>query len=166
MVVSELHAQGIWARFIRAAEVVVPALIAGEAHCYTAKDGTVRATHIDDDITAGRVAVADCDAEELQNVLRRFDKVLQESLHLGEIQALVLLLKWEGDPPSFCTADFKAVEATCLLGLADRLVSTEAMLSSVGLSRELRRQYRELTLKRLVQRAAAARIQGRGLATD
>src|SRR4030042_5883084 len=112
MVVSELHAQGIWARFIRAAEVVVPALIAGEAHCYTAKDGTVRATHIDDDITAGRVAVADCDAEELQNVLRRFEQVLQESLHLGEIQAFVLLLKWEGDPPSFCTADFKAVEAT------------------------------------------------------
>ena len=166
MVVSELHAQGIWARFVRTAEVVLPAIVADEAHCYTAEDGTVRPTHIDDDIAAERVTVLDCDTEELQSILRRFDKVLQERLHLGEIQALVLLVKWEGDPPLFCTADFKAIEATCLLGLAERLVSMETMLSSVGLPRQLKTQYREATFKRLVQRAASARIQGRGLATD
>jgi len=164
MVVSELHAQGIWARFVRTAEIVLPTIIADEAHCYTAEDRTVHSTHIDRDIAEGRIAVLDCDVEDLQATMNKFDKVLQERLHPGEVQAITLLLKWENDPPAFCTADFKAIEATCLLGLAGYLVPMERMLASLGLSRPVKTQYSEATFKRLMDRAASSRIQGRGLA--
>lgn len=168
VVVIELHRLGLWTDVVERAEVFLPSIVAmRESQYWKGDDGTTQSINLEQDAGLGRIRVIEADAAEMSNTLDAFDVVMQQSIDPGELEALTILRRWdEPAPPSFCTADYKAIEATCLLGFDRLCVSLEAILERVGLSRTLDEKFSSKSLKLAIKRALVAKVQGIGLSHD
>ena len=92
-----------------------------------------------------------------------FDSPMRSALHSGEIEApAVMHLKRETDGLFFCTGDAKAIKALVLMGLRDKGVSLENLLSKAGFTKKLPQHFSEIRFQQLIERASANRIQGIG----
>jgi len=161
-----LHELGLWHGLLERAHVIVPAVVADkEVEFWDDGGGVGRPIDLRRDEAAGHLQICCADAANIANVLDRFDPVMRERIDAGEAEAIALLHCWDGEPPEFCTADRAAVRAACLLGLADRIVSLEALLRRVGLGQSrLLPKYQERTIREWVAEGRPMRVRGEGLA--
>jgi len=162
-----LHERGLWHEVLRRAQVVVPSIVATREVIFwdDGAGGVGRPIDLQQDEAAGRLDIRSADAADVGAVLARFDPVMRQRVDAGEAEALTLLDCWEGEKPELCTADGAAVRAACLLGLADRIVSLEAILRRVGLTPPaLAARYCEEKVRAWVAVGREARMRGEGLA--
>lgn len=128
-------------------------------------EGVGRPIDLRRDEAAGRLQICCADAATVASVLDRFDPVMRERIDAGEAEAIALLRYWEEERPEFRTADGAAARAACLLALADRIVSLEAILRRVGLDPpRLATKYGEEKVRRWVTEGRQMRVRGEGLA--
>lgn len=164
-VVIELHRIGLWQRLTGCCQIIVPSIVAErEAQFWDSGEGVGKPIPLGDDLAAGRIAIREADAAAMKDTLDLFDPVMQQSLDAGELEALTILREWSQDPPSFSTADFKACEALCLLGLSHLAVSLEEVLERSGLTHRVRPHFSRSALQQVLRRARAAGVQRSGLA--
>lgn len=161
-----LHELGLWHELLERAQVIVPAVVADKEVVFWDDGGGVgRPIDLRGDEAAGRLQICCADAATVASVLGHFDSVMRERIDPGEAEAIALLHCWEGDLPEFCTADGAAVRAACLLALADRIVSLEAVLRRVGLDPpKLATKYGEKKVRKWVAEGRQMRVRGEGLA--
>jgi hypothetical protein len=138
-----LHELGLWRELLSRADVLVPSVVAKKEVIFW-----------DDGQGVGRPI----------DVLGLFDPVMRERIDPGEAEAITLLYSWEGNRPELCTADGAAVRTACLLGLADSIVSLEAILKRLGLGqRRLASRYTEKKMRRWIADGREMRMRGEGL---
>ena len=161
-----LHELGLWRELLDRAHVIVPAVVADkEVVFWDDSEGVGRPIHLRRDEAAGRLQICCADAATVASVLDRFDPVMRERIDAGEAEAIALLDWWDGERPEFCTADGAAVRAACLLALADRIVSLEAVLRRVGLGTpRLALKYCEKKVRQWVTEGRQMHVRGEGLA--
>ncbi|HQU34558.1 MAG TPA: hypothetical protein PLB88_09600 [Thermoanaerobaculaceae bacterium] len=161
-----LHELGLWHELLERAQVIVPAIVAYKEVVFWDDGGGVgRPIDLRRDEATGRLHICCADAAAVAAVLDRFDPVMRERIDAGEAEAIALLSSWEGERPEFCTADGAAVRAACLLALADRIVSLEAVLRRVGLDPpQLATKYGEKKVRQWVAEGRQMRVRGEGLA--
>lgn len=164
--IIELHRLGRWDLVLDRAEVVVPRVIAErEAEYWVREDNSRQPINTLSDAEAGRLTVLDCKEVELRCTLDLFDRVTQQSIDAGELHALTLLRCWQDEPsPAFCAGDRMAIVCLCLLGLSESAVSVEELLSSVGLSATLKRQFTAPALSAWIEEGRRRFVQRSGLA--
>lgn len=161
-----LHELGLWRELLERAQVIVPAVVADKEVMFWDDGGGVGCPiDLRGDEAAGRLQICCADAVAVASVLDHFDPVMRERIDPGEAEAIALLQCWEGERPEFCTADGAAVRAACLLGLADRIVSLEAILRRVGLGPPwLAPKYCEKKVRQWVAEGRQMRLRGEGIA--
>lgn len=164
--IIQLHRLGRWGLVLDRAEIVVPKVIAdSEAEYWVREDNSRQPITIQADADAGRLTVLDCEQVELGRTLELFDRATQQSVDPGELHALTLLRCWGDEPiPAFCSGDRMAIVCLCLLGFADSAVSIEELLSAVGLTATLKRQFTKLAMAAWVEEGRRRHLQRSGLA--
>jgi hypothetical protein len=165
MVVIRLHELGLWEDFCRQVTVVVPSIIVHESRFYIAPSGDRVDINLETQVEAGQVVEAAASIDQMDGFMRRFDAIMTENLHKGEIEALVLLFSGQLPDCWLCSADQAAVKALVLVGLKSKGISLEKMLHDMGLpgGRRLGEQYSQQRFEQWAEEAALDRIQGRGL---
>jgi len=164
--IIELHRLGRWDLVLDRAEIIVPRVIAEhEAQYWVREDDSTRPINTLSDAEAGRLTVLDCEEVELRHTLELFDRATQQSIDAGELHALTLLRCWQDEPiPSFCCADRMAIVCLCLLGFSDSAVSLEELLSGVGLTATLKRQFTTTAISVWIDEGRRRFVQRSGLA--
>lgn len=161
-----LHELGAWGAFVRAYTVVVPQLaVDDEALFHSADAATGHRESIDlaADAKDGRILVAAASLNALARVMSRFTAAME--LHDGELEALALLTECEGyQQHVFCSADGAAIEAACMLGLADRCLSLDELLAKAGLGRKLAWRYSRRFTEEHKREGGKRAVTGFGLA--
>lgn len=104
-------------------------------------------------------------ASHLDLVSRKFDPVLGPEIHAGELEAIAALMFGSLPPETFfCTHDKAPIHALVLLGLKDKGISIEEVLSISGLSRKVKSGYSKKQFSRARAEGIEMLLQGRGLA--
>ncbi len=80
-------------------------------------------------------------AQQMAACRSKLDRMLNADLHEGEVECLALLCSDQHASCFLCSSDRAALLAACLLGLRDRCISLEALLTRVGLQKTLPAQY-------------------------
>lgn len=89
---------------------------------------------------------------------------LFQSVDPGELHALTLLRCWHGEPvPAFCSGDRMAIVCLCLLGYSDVAVSVEELLSAIGLTGTVKRQFTKPAMAAWVEEGRRRYMQRSGL---
>jgi len=168
MIVIDLHRLGLWREMCEHYEVIVPSIIAHEAHWYWDPElGQRCEIDLQAEASAGRIRIAEASAEQMNQLLTLFDCLMQGALHPGEQEALALLYARQIENCWGCSADQAAVKALILLEMGQAGASLERALQEAGLlnrAGKLDGHCTEACYQRWVNEARVDRIQGRGLA--
>jgi hypothetical protein len=164
--IIELHRLDLWNAVLDRTDIFVPRVVAEtEAEFWVREDNSRRPINAIADGEAGRLIILDCDQADLRETFHLFDHAVQQSVDPGELHALTLLRLWENEPmPAFCSADKMAIVCLCLLGFSDAATSLEGLLSTVGLSANIRRQFSQEVMDLWIPEGRRRHIQGQGLA--
>jgi hypothetical protein len=164
--IIELHRIGLWRDVLDRADIVVPRVIAEkEAEYWVREDNSRRPIDVLGDAESGRLTIRDCDEAELRETLELFDRAVQQSVDPGELHALALIRRWQGDPvPAFCSADRMAIVCLCLLGFSDAAASLEELLRAVGFTVRLGRRFTTAKMTEWVADGRRRSLQDSGLA--
>lgn len=167
-VVIEAYEIEVWEELISRIKVAVPSVVShDEALFYSEKAAAIPpAIDLPHLAKQGRIYELTASSDDLEAVRAVFDLAFIEGLHAGETEALALLLSGKAEDCLFCTGDRLAIQALALLGLADRGISLEEVLTRIGLQRALRFQYGEDFFKRNIRIGQQRRITGDGLARE
>jgi len=137
------HECGLWHQFIERFDVVLAETVyEQEALFHSTDDLTGFREPIDlvADVRQQRISVESATSIELSAVTRAIGGAV--IVHDGERESLALLLHMHGqDECRFCAADGAALQAAAIIGLAERCVSLEELLMSMGIRRALEPKY-------------------------
>jgi hypothetical protein len=138
--------------------VAVPSIVAyREAMYYVDPTTRVRRTiSLEAEAQSGRIDILEASADEMRQVVARFDRVFVKSIDDA-------LIEYQGVPHRFCTADGPAIRALCMLGHSDRGVSLERVLKETGAMKHLEPRCGQEFLEEHKRRGAIDLIQGVGL---
>ena len=161
--VLELHRRDAWSALLQRRSIVVPSIVAHEESFYYERASQTVIIDLPSLIAGGEIQELEATPSEMRDVASAFDRVFVEGLHPGELEAVAILKKNPDDPLRFCTADKVAIYALVLLNLEERLVSLEAALREVGLSRPLSPEFMDAYLQRHREIGSVKRIIGDGL---
>jgi len=166
-VIIVLHECGLWEALCAGYRVAVPAsIVRGEAQFYYTADGRRRELHLIDAVAAGTIDEVAADAGDLVRLRDAFAVSVLERLHIGESEALALLLAGAAPGCPFVTGDQAAIEALAMLGLAERGLSLERALAGIGRrlpALPVRHQFGETYWSAHTRRGQERRITGDGL---
>ena len=164
-VVITLHEIGVWANILSRYEVwMTETMVKHEVLYYRDSSGEKISIDLMEHISCKNLYMHSVSAEQIARVLEYFDSEMCSCLHSGEIEALAVMdIKRKKEGLFFCTGDAKAVEALVLMGLREKGVSLEQLLSGAGLTKKIPLHFSEKRFRQLIDKASANRIQGLGL---
>jgi hypothetical protein len=165
-VVITAHELGVWDWLVRVFRVSVPSVVVhGEAQYYRPWNQPSRKVLIDltASVASGDIAELTASVEEFTRALSSFDPVFESGLHAGETEGLALLLSGKTNEALFCSGDALAIQASAMLGLADKAVSFEHLLGGKKTPVVLEPQCTEEYLRRNLDIGRQNRITGAGL---
>lgn len=163
-IIIEAHALNVWASIVQRVTLVVPATVLAEATHYTSPQTGMRMEiHLETAVREGVIREVSATAEQLAELVNRFDVVFIQRMDRGESEALALLLAGELEDCLFCSSDGPAIRALNLLGMPERGISLERLLRTSGLERHLPRPFDEHFFREMQERGAREFIQGTGL---
>lgn len=160
--VLELHRRDAWLVLLQRRTIVVPSIVAHEESFYYERASQTIIIDLPSMIGRGEIQELEATPSEMRTAASAFDRVFVEGLHPGELEAIAILKKVADDSLRFCTADKVAIYALVLLNLEERLVSLEAVLREVGLSRPLSPEFMDAYLQRHREIGVVKRITGDG----
>jgi len=130
-VIIDLLGLNIFDKLVKIHEVHVASTVVGEVRFYRRDGEKVSIDFHKVYVGTGRVKEALASAEELREVVKVLPEIKREGLHPGELESIAILLREEG--LTFCSCDAATIRALPLFDLAERGVSTEALLRKSGL---------------------------------
>jgi hypothetical protein len=158
---------GVWERLVAEYEVVIPSVVADEAHFYLNPPRVGRRHPIDLPAiaAAGKVRVCEAGLEEIASLLERFDRSFAGRIHAGEAEALAYLSTLDEDVDiRLVTSDKAALIAAALLDLGHRSMCLADVLRACGLTKRLEPQHEAEYHRACISEGNQMRIQGQGLA--
>jgi hypothetical protein len=161
------HQQHAWEPLVQRFEVVVPAVVADEAHFYEDPAGSGRRIPIDLSAAeaAGSITVVEVAASEIAALLAAFTPSFAAGVHAGEAEALAYLRALDDNADvRLVTSDRQALYAAALLGLAHRTESLAEAFHRAGITKHLPRQHGVDFHRACIREGQAMRIRGEGLA--
>ena len=158
---------GVWERLVAAYEVVVPSVVADEAHFYLKPPRVGSRYPID--LTAmeaaGTIRICEMGLGEIATLLARFDGSFGGRIHAGEAEALAYLNSLDEDVDiRLITSDKAALIAAALLDLGHRSMCLADALRACGVTRRLDPQHESEYHRACIAEGNRMRIQGQGLA--
>jgi hypothetical protein len=163
-VILQLHRMALWERFKSAFKVVVPSIIAREARFYLDQFGERYEIDLLKQAADGEIEEVSASVEELAALQTIFNADLLEGLHVGEQEAVALIISGSFSEGSFCSADKLALEALSSIRQEGRLISLERAVVYAGISTPtLSRQWTQKHLEEAIARGRKRRSTGQGL---
>lgn len=162
-VIIEAHAFGIWQKMIAAFDLAVPSVVARQEAKYFLVQGQYNPIQLSSLVAQNKIRELAAEASELAELMREFDPLFSESIDPGEQEALALMLADKCPDHQFCSADARPLQALAMLGMSDRGISFEELLSAVGESKQVDEQFTKKFLERQIREGQRRRIQGDGL---
>jgi len=160
MIIIALHEMNIWESFCSSCRVLVPSIVAVESEFFHDADGWGLPIHLEDQVSREEASLLD-----METLKSRFDQVLAERIHAGELEALTLFYNGSVTKDCLlCTSDRAVLYALVCLDLSNRAISLESALDKIGLRQTLEHQYTEDWFQDILREARIRRIQGTGLA--
>lgn len=141
--VIHAHKCGAWSQLCQQYDVVIPAIVIGEAAFFVDQDGRRVPIDVGPDVTSGRVTKYAAPASDVALTLKRLPTQLVARIHDGEIEALTYLCVEGTADTAFVSADGGAIEATVVLGVSDVAMSLQQILQSIGLTKNLPKEHTE-----------------------
>jgi len=114
-------------------ELHVASSVIGEVKHYYSRSGEkIPVNFREQFIDTGRVVESIAVIEEIKGILKQLPPLKREAIHTGEIESLAILLREEKF--TLCTFDYAAIRTLPFLGMSDRAISAEMLLSISGLT--------------------------------
>lgn len=126
------HQLGVWEQLKTSSNVAVASTVAHEARYFRSQHGN-KSIDIGSQITRKEIQCLEATAAELAGAVRDFARVFVAALQYGELEAIALLISGRFEGWLFCTGDRIAMQAVAMLGLSDRIISFEKLLTETGL---------------------------------
>lgn len=164
-VIIKAYQLNVWENLLSRISITVPSIIAYDEALFYSKG----LDKIPDPINlrllseSNRLKIIGATSDEIQSVLSRFDRVVCEQLHDGEIEALALLYCRPDFNHHICTSDSTAIKALALLDLSQWAISFEECLTTHGLKKPLDKQFTKSFLKENLKMGQTMRIMERGI---
>jgi hypothetical protein len=113
-------------------ELHVASSVIGEVKYYHRKGKKIPVNFRQQYIDPGNVIESTAVVEEIQDVLKCLPSLKRESIHVGEIESLAVLVREE--KLTLCTFDAAAIRTLPFLGMTERAISAERLLNVSGLT--------------------------------
>lgn len=158
---------GVWERLVAEYQIVIPSIVADEAHFYVKPPRTGRRYPIDLPAmeATGTIQVCEVALAEIATLLARFDASFSGRIHAGEAEALAYLAGLdESVDVRLVTSDKAALIAAALLDLGHRSMCLADALRACGLGKRLEPQHEAEYHRACIAEGNRMRIQGQGLA--
>jgi len=163
-IVIEAHALKIWTELKDRYELILPSIVViNEAKYFYSAKRRSKSIRLGEQITRGEVRQLTATAEEYAQLYEKFDSVFRDTLDPGETEALALLQANRASEAFFCTSDAPAIKALAMLGLSNRGISMEMLMSKIGLAKKLKKWFTEDFFKTNIKHGQIARVTGEGL---
>ena len=95
-----------------------------------------------------------------------FDRSFTDAIHDGEIEALALIREQKVGDAMYCSCDGSALKALAMIGHAEKGISMEALLQSIGHSKNVKGQFSEKFFQEKIAEGQSNRITGTGLKSN
>lgn len=164
-IIIESYKLGIWERLVERLTIAIPSvIIQNEARFFAQKNtGVLAPINLSELINQGKIIELAADSSDLIALAQVFDQVFIQGIHPGEYEALSLLYAGKAEECFLCTGDKTTIWALALLGMSDRGVSLERVLSESGLQCKLSYWFEDHFFQKNINIGQQKRIQGDGL---
>lgn len=133
-VIIDLLGFGLFDTIVERHEIYVASTIIGEVQSYKNKGRKYRINFREKYVDSGKIKELSAEAIEISGtVLSKIPKIWQQTIHVGEIESLTILVREEN--LTFCTCDANAISALPFLGVSERCISVERLIQEAGLKR-------------------------------
>jgi hypothetical protein len=140
-IVIEAHNLGVWSNLKSHYQLILPATVCKREALFYLVSGQRVVIKLEDEIRSGEVLELEATAAELQELSRVFESWFLDTLDPGESEALSLLLTSKVAGVTFCTSDAPAIKALAMIGMSYLGIPFEALLSKIGLTKNLDVQF-------------------------
>jgi len=162
-VVIHLFEIGLWDKVVERCEVLLSRIVAEqEAQFYETEDGEKIYFDLQLHVDIGQITVIDVQASDFRSFLELFDPTYLERLDPGEAESLAYLASSE-NPCLLCSSDAIVFRVLAQLRRAEQGISLEEVLQSIGLGRELPKQFAKAFRRVWTKRGQEEMIRGIGL---
>ena len=162
-IIIEAHALGVWESLIEKVEIVVSSIVAHEEALFYIKGELPSALDLQTLIIEGKIKEIEATAPEMASLIGNFDASFADVLHPGEIEALALIQLQKTGDAMYCSCDGFALKALAMLGHAEKGISMEALLQSIGRSKNVKSQFSEKFFQEKIAQGQSNRVTRTGL---
>ena len=157
--VIHAHRSGGWAQLCTAYDVIVPAIVAGEASFFLDADNKRQPIDLSPDFVAGRVQQYQASVTDFAATVASLPDALRLRVHDGELEALTYLRTVGTKDTAFLSGDGGAIEATVVLGFSNVAMSLERALQLCGITKSLPPEHTEAFIAEAKQRGGVTLAQ-------
>jgi len=161
-VVIYLFKLGIWDKVVTQCDIRLARIVVEEAHFYETDEGERVDFDLAPYVAAAQVHVFDVMPSDLVRFRRTFKTLFLEQMDPGETESLAWLLANPSEP-HLCSADAIVFRVLGALGLAERGISLEEVLSQIGLGHALPHQFSRKFRDRWTKKGFEEGLRGLGL---
>ena len=161
-IVIFLFQHGLWNAVVERCELILSETVVDEADFFVDDKDVEHRIDLQPDIDAGRIRVISISASDIASFRGKFDPLYVQKLDDGETESLVFSLQ-EGEPCRLCSSDAIVFKVLSLMDRSEQGVSLEEVLQSIGLARQLSRQFTKAFREENRARGLQDRLAGMGL---
>jgi len=152
----------LWSQVVEHCELILPETVVDEADFFVDSLGVEHGIDLQPDILGGRIRVVSFTTTEIAAFREQFDPVYVQKLDDGETESLAYSLR-EGSPYRLCSSDAIVFKALAVFDRSEQGVSLEEVLQTIGLARQLPRQFTKVFREENRTRGLQDRLAGIGL---
>ncbi|MCK4505362.1 MAG: hypothetical protein KAW14_07085 [Candidatus Aegiribacteria sp.] len=161
-VVIHLNEIGKWDAILESYDIILPEIVAmQEADYFDDGTGLTKTIPIQSCIEKGIIQIEHADQSEITLIRGILGSTFDANfeVHIGELEAMAILIRRNTSETAICTGDTAAVIALCYLDLSERIVSLESLLAKCGHTAAVRDNFSEEALKVKIKRGSVFKIQ-------
>ncbi len=165
-IIIEAHELGIWQDLIQRADIYVPSIVVRDEAIFYSKAQNKNLIDLPMQVREGKIKELHADNSELDELTNKFTPGFAMDIHAGEAEALAVINSNTHQDLSFCTSDAMAIKALAMIGLKHKGISMETLINSIGITKQLKKQFTEIFFRSSLKQGAVSMIQGQGLLRD
>jgi len=132
-IVIDLLELGIFDKLVEKHEIFTSSIVATVEIKYFYKNGVKTSIDFQSEyVKKGKVKIKEATLDEISNIKLLLPDLHRESIDLGELESMAILIK--DTSLSFCCCDAAAIRALPFLNCSERALSLESLLKTSGLS--------------------------------
>ena len=164
-IIIESYKLDTWMHLIDRYNVIVPSIVAhDEAKFYSRKAGGIpESIDLPRLIGDGKITEVTATLDEISDLYAVFDSLFASRIDAGEAEALALIKAGRVEDALFCTSDAAAIKSIAMLGMSDRAISFERILSECGVTKRLENWFTEQFFRDLLRKGSINWLTGQGL---